>query len=94
MKKETLAQVFSCEFCEISKNTLFTEHLRTTAFENAENAVRLFILVSQEPNLEQDLIITKVHTSPVEKNVKYHSSVFINIMGNTVIMVLNIDISH
>ena len=27
LKKETLAQVFSCEFCEISKNTLFTEHL-------------------------------------------------------------------
>ena len=24
------AQVFSCEFCEISKNTFFTEHLRTT----------------------------------------------------------------
>ena len=22
----TLAQVFSCEFCEISKNTIFTEH--------------------------------------------------------------------
>ena len=29
-KKETLAQVFSCEFCEISKNTFFTEHLQTT----------------------------------------------------------------
>ena len=26
-KKETLAQVSSCEFCEISKNTIFTEHL-------------------------------------------------------------------
>ena len=31
IKKETLAQVFSCEFCEISKKTFFTEHLRTTA---------------------------------------------------------------
>ena len=28
IKKETLAQVFSCEFCEISKNTFFTEHLQ------------------------------------------------------------------
>ena len=28
MKKETLAQAFSCEFCEISKNTFFTEHVR------------------------------------------------------------------
>ena len=31
LKKETLAPVFSCEFCEISKNIFFTEHLRTTA---------------------------------------------------------------
>ena len=29
-KKETLAQVLSCEFCEISKITFFTEHLWTT----------------------------------------------------------------
>ena len=27
----TLAQVFSCEFCKISKNTFLTEHLWTTA---------------------------------------------------------------
>ena len=27
-KKEILAQVFSCGFCEFSKNTLFTKHLR------------------------------------------------------------------
>ena len=31
IKKETLAQVFSCEFCEVSKNTFFTEQLWTTA---------------------------------------------------------------
>ena len=31
IKKETLAQVFSCEFFEISKNLFFTEHLRATA---------------------------------------------------------------
>ena len=31
IKKETLAQVFSCEFCEIFKNTVFTEHLWATA---------------------------------------------------------------
>ena len=31
IKKDTLAQVFSCEFCEILKNTFFTEHLWTTA---------------------------------------------------------------
>ena len=30
IKKETLAQMFSCEFCEISKNTFFTEHVWAT----------------------------------------------------------------
>ena len=29
--KKRLAQVFSCEFCEVSKSTFFTEHLWTTA---------------------------------------------------------------
>ena len=29
--KVSLVQVFSCEFCEISKSTFFIEHLRTTA---------------------------------------------------------------
>ena len=31
IKKETLAQVFSCEFCQIFKNTFVTEHLSATA---------------------------------------------------------------
>ena len=33
IKKETLAQVFSCEFCEISKNSFSTEHIQATASE-------------------------------------------------------------
>ena len=42
VKKEALAQVFSCEFSEISKNIFFTEHLRTTAsaFSFSEAATR------------------------------------------------------
>ena len=31
IKKEALAQVLFCDFCEIAKNTFFTEHLRATA---------------------------------------------------------------
>ena len=31
LKRETVKQVFSCEFCEFSKNTFFTEHLWATA---------------------------------------------------------------
>ena len=35
IKKETLAQVFSCEFWEISKNTFFIEDLREAASEHS-----------------------------------------------------------
>ena len=35
IKKESLAQVFSCEFCEISKSTISTEHLWATASEKS-----------------------------------------------------------
>ena len=40
IKREALAQVFSCEFYEISKNTFFTEHLWTTASVFAEDEQR------------------------------------------------------
>ena len=36
IKKETLAKVFPCEFCKISKNTFFTEHLSTTTSDDAD----------------------------------------------------------
>ena len=35
--QKALAQVFSCEFCEIFGNTFFTEHLRTTASVRKQN---------------------------------------------------------
>ena len=52
--------------------------------------VKVIMLVRQKRNLEQDLILVKVHAAPVEKNVKYQSQVFINIMGKTAIMGLKI----
>ena len=36
-KKETLAQVFPCEFCEIFKNTFSTEYLQTTTSVSLRN---------------------------------------------------------
>ena len=41
-KKETIAQVFSCEFCEISKNIFFTEHLWATASDGNQSNELLF----------------------------------------------------
>ena len=37
IKKETLAQEFSCELCEISKNTFFTEHIWTTTSKHSNH---------------------------------------------------------
>ena len=42
IKKETLAQMFSCEICEISKNTFFIEHLRVTASDFKNRFYTLF----------------------------------------------------
>ena len=55
IKKETMAQMFSCEFCEVSKNTFFTEHLWTTAsndllWNNTNEEIK--IILSQQDNLE------------------------------------------
>ena len=39
LKKETMAEVFSYEFCEIFRNTIFTEHLRVTASESCQRSM-------------------------------------------------------
>ena len=36
-KKETLAQLFFCEFCEIFRNTFLTEQLWVTASDCSTN---------------------------------------------------------
>ena len=44
IKKETLAQAFSCGFCKIFKNTFFIEHPRTAApviMTNGKNVISL-----------------------------------------------------
>ena len=35
LQAEALAQLFSFEFCEVSKNNFFTEHLRATASDHS-----------------------------------------------------------
>ena len=42
IKKETLVQVFFCEFCGISKNTFFTEHLRVTASDGFTKGIEFY----------------------------------------------------
>ena len=40
IKKETPIQAFSCEFCEIFRNTFFTEHLQATASVDNKNSFK------------------------------------------------------
>ena len=42
IKKETLTQVFSCEFCKISKTIFFIEHLWATASQPARDIPGIF----------------------------------------------------
>ena len=42
LKKETLTQVFSCEYCEICKNNYFEEHLQKAASEE-ENSYQVLL---------------------------------------------------
>ena len=49
IKKDTLAQVFFCEFCEIFKNTFFTEYIWMTASDDLKNEIieteRIYLLI-------------------------------------------------
>ena len=52
LKKEILAQVFFCKFCEISKNISFTKHFQTTASANLTYNNLISVLIN--------LFITKI----------------------------------
>ena len=52
IKKETLAQVFSCAFCEISKSTFFTEHLRAAASDPHSFDILIELIFKQLEVLE------------------------------------------
>ena len=76
IKKETLAQVFSCEFCKISKNIFFTEHLWTTVsvtpeketeckgwkFKNT-NFTRIAILIRYQKKKTVSFLVTMIFLS-------------------------------
>ena len=67
LNKETLAQVFSCEFREILKNTVFTEHLRWLLlliflFSLIYVFTFLILYVCLKPPLKMDLIENKILT--------------------------------
>ena len=59
LKKETLAQVFSCEFCKIFKNTFFTEYLWETA--SIEEYVQILTKIQKEKPLTKQTTIQRIN---------------------------------
>ena len=55
-ENETLAQVFSCKFCEIFKNTFFTEQFQV----NASN-IRMQVVVIYKLNLSLQFYNDKLY---------------------------------
>ena len=72
-KKETLAQVFSCEFCEISKNTFSTEHLRTTASEILEEHNILVTKLLHQVFVRKLFISKQIESKSNDLNIKLGS---------------------
>ena len=72
IKKETLAQVFSCEYCEIFKTPFFTKHLWTTASRNqtiAHNTPMEQMLFSDSTSNENNLFIHHSNTRGILSTV-------------------------
>ena len=57
---ETQASVFSCEFCEISKSTFFTEYFRTTASVASFKKMKYVLCLNLIPCMVQELIFYTV----------------------------------
>ena len=81
IKKDTLVQVFSCEFCEIFKNTFFIEHLRVTAsglVRPCLNSDLYFISKTSGTALPETVVSYKPITSLSQENRKTLSSALLD----------------
>ena len=71
---ETLASVFSCEFCEISKSTFFTEYFRTTASVTSFKKMKYVLCLNLIPCMVQELIFIQLF----QRINKFHISFTFN----------------
>ena len=70
IERETLAQVFCCEFCEIFKNTFLTEHLRS-----------VFLKLAKHRSLNAVLILQRCIQNS-EHAFLYGANTFIKVLSN------------
>ena len=64
--------MFSCEYCETSKNTYFKEHLRTATSDFRKWLFKTFFLDSHFQN-HLDLVILQKYQSLLNESFKYKS---------------------
>ena len=68
MKKENLAQVLSCKFFKLSKNTFFTECLWATAYAGRKNGFSHDKVMPSPPRQKMEWFLQNL--SPLsEKNI-------------------------
>ena len=87
IKKETLAQLFSREFCEISKNTAFTEHFRPSASVSYRNQSTDLRRKSMDWFLGFSFMKELKVTETVSSLISYRKFLLIRIENWTVIMI-------
>ena len=67
IKKE---KVLSCAFCEIFKNTFFTDHLRTTALVNPNRVTNTIIIISMKKKKKKKQEIKNERKKRKKKNIE------------------------
>ena len=64
IKREALVQMFSCEFCEIFKNTFLIENLQATASGNCYHKIETSVPIDSDYKIKPGapFIYTQTHT--------------------------------
>ena len=68
IKKDAQTQMFSCEYCEIFKNTCFNEHLQTVLITSGivESAILIFIETYTTHFIAQKVSWQNISTMPLK----------------------------
>ena len=97
IKKETLRQVFSCEFCEISEHTFFTKHLRATASVLKKSLMKHFISCAVMINFLKHNLVLMLFQSRRNENMSflfwyYFCLYFVFILQETLLQTISNDL--
>ena len=91
VKKETLAQVFSCEFCEISKNTFFHRTPLAAASDRLSKSHSILtIAIHMEYMLIQNIISSSENTGKRILNFSKNHGRFCQVFSNIKVLIFGL----